>query len=347
MKPLRKRVAVFKIISAFLILILNAPYAVIFSSMAKEKILFLGVLDKDNTWMGGENLKWMKISFLSSKYDWVFVENNADFGGSLSPSDFQKITEEKKQEDVRKIIYGKIQETETSKNKNGAAITASFYVYDVPSKNTREIALTGLSLQKPGYSGSEGFLYDEALKDLSSQLVAFLDENNSQPERETKKIVKGKTKKSSSHRHSYFEDDNVFGSDLLDMIMGAGLLYMVFFQGKNNNSSSANSGGNTGSSGNICDTVQTNSLIQGAGSRKVTVSFSKAWSIKYTISPTKSGDNNFSLWLEDASGKTLTDLVRAEQLTTSINGTTQSIEAGTYILEVILNKNVCYKLEMG
>lgn len=225
MKPLKRHSVLLKTISTFLIVFLNFPYACIFAGQTKDKILFLGVLDKDNAWLNAENLKWLKMSFPASKYTWESAE-------PAIPFNIEKIAEECKQENIRKIIYGKIQEAEISKNKNGVAVTASFYVYDTASKDTREIALTGISPQKPGYSGSEELLYNEALKDLSMQLVSVLDENVSPAERNTKKLAKKKTKKSSSHRHSYFEDDNVFGSDLLDMLMGAGLLYMVFFRGK-------------------------------------------------------------------------------------------------------------------
>lgn len=236
MKRLRGQGVILKLISAILIVLLHVPYAWIFAGEANDKIVFLGVLDKEDTWLNVERLKWMKISFLSSKYEW---ESN----DATMPLNIEKIAEESKLENVRKIIYGKIQETETAKKKNGIAIAASFYVYDAASKNTREIALTGISPQKPGYGGSEELLYDEALKDLSAQLVAVIDETGTLTERGERKLASKKHKKKFlGIRMGYFEDDTVFGSHLLDMIMGAGLLYMVFFH---RTGSSSNSGTST------------------------------------------------------------------------------------------------------
>lgn len=342
MQPLRKRAVIVRIISALLIFSLCAPHPVVFSAPAKEKILFLGVMEKDNSWMDYESLKWFKMSLLSPKYEWTSVENVENFSGTVFPSDFQQIAENHKQENAVKIIYGKINETEISKRKNGVAVTASFYIYDIASKSTREISLTGISPQMPGYSGSEEFLYNEALKDLSSELVSVLDENVSPAERDTKKLAKKKTKKSSSRRHSYFEDDNISGSDFLDMVMGAALLYMVFFHRTGGSSGSSSGSNSTTSSSSTTTTTTTSSsgcgpTFQGTGSQKTCIfSANKPWSIKYQLTPQKVGSNNFIVNVEDKNGNVVSGFaISKTNISQSESGSSQTISAsGDFLLDI-------------
>lgn len=316
-----------RIISALLVSSLSAPYGVVFSAPGKEKVLFLGVLDKDNAWISNESLKWFKMSLLSPKYEWTSVENS---GGALSPSDFQKIAETHKQENASKIVYGKINGAELSKRRNGASVSALFYIYDTAAKTIKEIALNGISPQKPGYRGSDALLYNEALKDLSAQLVTVLEDENTIPTIKEKKLASKKhRKKFLGLRLGWDDDDNVFGSDLLDMIMGAGLLYMVFFHRTGGSSGSSSSSSSTSTTTSCQESYQKVNSWSGTGI-KTTESFTITGST-WRINHSNSGGGVFQVYVYKSNNELVTV---AANTTQSGSDTSHVNQSGSFYLTI-------------